>query len=112
MTRSPDSLIPFGAGKPVSEKRDDQAFKLSAGRRGKSTGRNASERRFSIVNPTNWTTLFPRLWSDPLIMQAYHPSQIGAPSGELWPLERRSSLVRSPRFVDIPPHRTILNSYL
>ena len=26
MTRSPDSLIPFGAGQPVSEKRDDQAF--------------------------------------------------------------------------------------
>src|SRR5450631_1915310 len=26
MTRSPDSLIPFGAGQPASEKRDDKAF--------------------------------------------------------------------------------------
>jgi len=26
MTRSPDSLIPFGTGQPVPEKRDDQAF--------------------------------------------------------------------------------------
>ena len=27
MTRSPDSLIPFDAGQPASEKRDDKAFK-------------------------------------------------------------------------------------
>ena len=26
MTRSPDSLIPFDAGQPASEKRDDKAF--------------------------------------------------------------------------------------
>jgi hypothetical protein len=26
MTRSPDSLIPFDAGQPTSEKRDDKAF--------------------------------------------------------------------------------------
>ena len=26
MTRSPDSLIPFDAGQPASEKRDDEAF--------------------------------------------------------------------------------------
>src|SRR5580692_1274271 len=53
MTRSPDSLIPFGAGQPASEKRDDKSLQQSAGGRGESAGRNRSERHFSIVNPTS-----------------------------------------------------------
>ena len=53
MTRSPDSLIPSVAGQPASEKRDDKAFNSRQEGEANFAGRNTSERRCSIVNPTS-----------------------------------------------------------
>jgi hypothetical protein len=53
MTRSPDSLIPSSVEQSAVEKRDDKAFTCRQGGEGESAGRNRSERRIGIDNPTS-----------------------------------------------------------
>src|SRR5271169_4381835 len=78
MTRSPDSLIPFGAGQPASEKRDDKAFDCR--QEGEANLRAATE-----VNVVSASSTPP----------AITPIQLDLFPGRACPLEAKPAMARN-----------------
>ena len=78
MTRSPDSLIPFDAGQPVPEKRDDKAF--SCRQEGEANLRAATE-----VNVVSASSTPP----------AITPIQLDLFPGRACPLEAKPAMARN-----------------